>query len=123
MAETIILRRIRVLSLARILGLMYAAAGLLYSAMIFWSNVGRLGVSTFGPFSSGGPFGRASGALVMVVMPLYSGVIGAATGLVVAAGYNLLARLVGGVEIHLESKPPKPWRRTLADEPGPTGTV
>ena len=45
------------------------------------------------------------GAAAIVVLPIFYGVIGAIGGLVTAFLYNLVAGVVGGIEIDVESRP------------------
>lgn len=95
-----ILRRIGVLSLAKIWGAMYCALGLIFGAIIaIFAVMG----SAIAPASASTPrFVTALfGVGAVVFLPLLYGFFGFIIGLLGAAIYNGLAALIGGIELDL----------------------
>lgn len=91
-----ILRRIDPLSLAKILGLLYAILGFLFGAIISLAALaGSLGQG------DDGFLGVLMGLGAVLFIPLFYGAIGFVGGLVTAFLYNLLSRVVGGVKLDL----------------------
>lgn len=102
-----ILRRIRVGSAAKVIGTMYAVLGLLVGlclALISMVSSGFLA----GAESEGLPswFGAAFGVGAIVVLPILYGVIGLLLGAIGSAVYNLVAGMVGGLQLELQSAGP-----------------
>ncbi|HKI85842.1 MAG TPA: hypothetical protein VKA53_03765 [Thermoanaerobaculia bacterium] len=97
-----ILRRIGVLSMAKIWGAMYCALGLIFGAIIaIFAVMG----STFAQQAASGSTPKFVTALfgvgAVVFVPLLYGFFGFLMGLVGAAIYNGLAALIGGIELDL----------------------
>jgi len=89
-------KRIGVLSLAALSALVHAVLGLLIGLAV--------AVASFTPAGNAIPLlpGPLVGALAIVLVPLAYGAMGFVLGAVMAAVYNLAARLVGGVTLLLE---------------------
>ena len=99
MNTKIVVRRIGVISLAKIQGALYALLGLIIGAFV--SLFAALGAALM---SAGGQtpashFGMLFGAGSIIVFPILYGVIGFVAGLIIGGLYNLLAGLVGGIEL------------------------
>lgn len=96
------LKKIGVLSVAKISGVMYATMGLLFglvlSAVFSLIPMAAAGSDSNLPAWLGTMFGVGS----LVFMPIFYGVLGFVMGAIGAALYNLFAGLVGGIELHLE---------------------
>ncbi|HET8531653.1 MAG TPA: hypothetical protein VFO08_10925 [Methylomirabilota bacterium] len=91
-----VINRVGPLSSAKVVGLLYAILGLAMGAIVsFISAVGGFGHR--GP----GPVGALFGIAAVVFIPVVYGIMGFLMTLVIAALYNGLAKLVGGVEIDL----------------------
>jgi hypothetical protein len=94
-----IIKRIAPLSCAKITGTLYALLGLILGAVFSL-------ISLAGGFSSGLNAGMGIGALVgtaaIVVFPIFYGLIGFITTLIGAWLYNVLAGMVGGIQMDLE---------------------
>jgi hypothetical protein len=91
-----VINRIGPLSSAKVVGLLYVILGLAMGAIIsFISAVGGFGHR--GP----GPVGAFFGIAAVVFVPVVYGIAGFLTTLVTAGLYNVLAKLVGGVEVDL----------------------
>lgn len=98
--------RVAPLSLAKMLGIVYAGIGLLVGAIV--SVIAVLGFAAgFAQRGAGSPlFGLLFGAGAVVLLPLFYGLLGLLVGAVAGALYNLAARAVGGIEIDLEPSAP-----------------
>jgi len=89
-----VIRRVGVLSFAKVTGLLYALLGFVIGACIsLFSLVG----SSFGPRGSGA-MGALFGAAAIIALPIFYGLLGFISSLIGAALYNLVAGWVGGVE-------------------------
>jgi hypothetical protein len=85
------IRRIDVLSCAKILATILAGNGLIIGALASIGQAGRMGL-----------FGVAA----IVVLPIVYGLAGFLTGAVSAVLYNFAAGIVGGLEVEIDSQPP-----------------
>ena len=85
-------KKIGVMSLAKILGFLYALFGLIVGA--FFSIFSLLG---FGADETGLYFGLAS----IIIVPLLYAVFGFVGGALTAYFYNLIAGKIGGLEVEL----------------------
>jgi len=92
-----ILRRIGVLSAAKLCGVIYAVVGLITG--IFFSVM-----SVFSAVSSHSQFGTdvVFGVGAFIILPTLYGLLGFAGGLLGAALYNLVAGAIGGLELEFE---------------------
>src|SRR5687768_9133302 len=104
-----VIRRVGPLSCAKIGGVVNASMGLLIGALFtLFAFIGGFGA---GPAMAGGfpgdptmpgIFGLMMGVGAIIFAPLFYGVIGFVGTLIVAVLYNLLAAVVGGIEIQVE---------------------
>ena len=96
-----VLKRIGILSAGKIAGLIYACFGLLVGA--FFSLFALIGsVAGMSAGEEEAAFGLLFGVGAVIIMPLFYGFIGFVGGLISALIYNLLAKVVGGLELELE---------------------
>lgn len=102
--STVTVKRIRILSAARIAGAIGAASGLL--AGLFVALLSLAGFAL--PLAAEGGEGSekwvalALGTGSIVVLPLVYGAVGALAGVVQAFVYNVVAGLFGGLRLDLE---------------------
>lgn len=111
-----IVKSVGVLSVAKIMGLIYGCMGLIFAPFILL--MGLMG-SALGQHNS--PLAGIFGVGFAVLMPVFYGVIGFIAGLIGALLYNLLARWVGGFELELEQRPsftPAPYPLVPPVTPG-----
>ena len=94
-----ILRKIDYMSCARVVGGIYALVGLLCGA--FFSLVALAGLAVAVHNGSGIP-AVFLGAGAVIVLPVIYGLMGSLVGLVTAAVYNLVASVVGGIELDID---------------------
>jgi hypothetical protein len=99
-----IIKRIRVLSLAKVMGIIYAGMGLVFGLIFsFFALLGAAFGSAFQDAS--GPeaiFGALFGVGAVIILPILYGLMGFLGGLLMSALYNLAARAVGGLELEVE---------------------
>ena len=98
-----VVRRIKPMSLGKMLAVLYAVMGLIAGVLIaLVSAVGSSMASGASmPDSGPNPFAMMAGMGIaaIVVIPLMYGIFGFIGGLIMAGLYNLFAGMVGGVEI------------------------
>lgn len=94
-----IVKRLGVLSVAKVYGAMTAAMGLLIGLFVAAASALGVGMSegTEIPF-----LGAMVGIGALVILPLIYGLLGLVMGAISAALYNVFAGLVGGVRIDTE---------------------
>jgi hypothetical protein len=93
------IKSIHILSLAKVLGLLYALLGFIVGSLL--TCVSLLG-ATAALSESGaeaGPLGVLFGLGSIIILPIFYGVIGFIGGIITAFLYNLIAGWVGGIEI------------------------
>lgn len=115
----ITIKRFGVLSSAKIYGALMAIMGLIigviYGLFLMLFGAAMMSMSRGGSSALGAGASSIVAALAMMVMfPVFYGVIGLIAGALGSVIYNLLAKLIGGLEIEIESEnqmytpPPQP---------------
>ena len=95
-----VLKSIGVMSVAKIMGLLYGCMGLIFAPIFLL--VGVVG-SIAGEDKT--PFAGIVGIVLAVLMPVLYGVMGFVSGAIGALLYNLLSKWVGGFELQLDLQP------------------
>ena len=105
-----VIRRFGVWSVARLAAVLYAGLGLIFGALFAAISLVGAGIASairqgagdtqFG--SGGGAFTALFGVGAIIMFPILYGIIGLVFGALTAALYNLVAGVVGGVEVQLE---------------------
>ena len=95
-----VLRRIDPLSAGKFLGVLYALLGLLMGALFTLASL--LGAVAAAQRGGNGAAGMLLGVGAIVILPVLYGFAGFVGGLIGALLYNVVASLVGGIEIDLE---------------------
>ena len=96
-----VVKRVGPLSAAKLMGVLYALAGLLVGGLISLISIVGGALATAG---EGSPFASMLfGAGAIVVLPIFYGVLGFVTTLIGAALYNVVASMVGGVELEVQN--------------------
>lgn len=99
------IRRFGPLSMAKVFGLTYALLGLIFGAFFsLFSVLGAFVGSGMGEHGAEAFFGLLFGVGAVIVLPLFYGAMGFLSGLVGAFFYNLVAGMVGGIEMELEGR-------------------
>ncbi|HXW08114.1 MAG TPA: hypothetical protein VD833_22985 [Vicinamibacterales bacterium] len=98
-----IIRRVGVLSAAKLAGLTYAVIGLFIGACFaLFAVAGSAMQSAAAESDMPAIFGFLFGAGAIVILPIFYGVLGFAGFALFAALYNLLAGVIGGLEIEVQ---------------------
>jgi chromate transport protein ChrA len=92
-----IVKSVGVLSVAKILGMMYACMGLILAPFLL-----LIGVMASALGQQKNPLAGFFSVGIAVLMPIFYGLMGFIVGLLGALLYNLFARWVGGFELQLE---------------------
>lgn len=98
-----IVKSFGVMSVAKIMGVLYACMGLLFAP--FFLLFGLLG-SMAGQENA--PFAGIVGVVVAILLPFFYGALGFIGGAIGALLYNLLSKWVGGFEVEVELRPTTP---------------
>ena len=101
-----VIRRVNPMSCAKVMGVIYAALGLLVG--LGFSLLGFLIGSQAGSVGDEMPFGGAAlgamfGVGAIVVMPIMYGIMGVIGGALGALIYNVAAGAIGGIEIDVDN--------------------
>lgn len=96
-----VLRRIGVLSLAKVLAVIYAGIGLVVGGMLsMFAVLG--GIAGASRDAASGVVGLLIGVGAIFFAPIFYGVMGFLGGLLTAALYNGASSLMGGLELDLD---------------------
>jgi hypothetical protein len=114
MGSMMMIRRVGVLSMAKISGIAGAGLGLVIGVIygLIFMAIGATALA--GRNGPGVGFGIGFGVLMMIMVPVIYGVMGFVFGAIYAVIYNAAAGFVGGIEMELEpmntsySTPPPP---------------
>jgi len=96
------IKRIDVFSCARVAAILYALLGLIFGGLFSLFAVAGVALQT--GESEDAALGMLFGAGAIVIMPIMYGVLGGISVAIGAALYNLVAGMVGGIEVELTSK-------------------
>ena len=100
MARMVRITKIGVLSLGKIFGILYAFFGLIIGALITLVFV----VSGAMVGETEGVMAFLFGAAAVITLPLFYGIMGFISGILMAIPYNLIAAWIGGLEVEVETK-------------------
>ena len=108
------IKRINAVSCAKIMGLLYAIIGLLIGCIAaFAALIGRFAVDSLGINNT---FTTAFGISAIVFFPFIYGALGFVMTWIAASIYNMLAGVVGGVQVEVAPFPGSEWH-PLGDKP------
>ena len=93
--------RLGVLSVAKMLAVTYAFLGLFFGAVISLFALMGVAVGSAAGGDGGGVMAMLFGVGAVIVLPIVYGCIGFVGGLIMAPLYNLVAKVVGGIEVEL----------------------
>ena len=99
-----VIRRFGIWSVAKLYGALLAAMGLLFGAIIALASMIGGAAGAFGADSaaSAGPMAMIFGVGAVIFLPIFYGVLGVVMGALSAGLYNLVAGLLGGIEVETE---------------------
>lgn len=92
---------IGVLSLAKMLGVLYAFLGLFFGGILTLFSVMGAAFGSAAGRDSQGVAAMLFGVGAVIILPIIYGCIGFVGGLITAPLYNLVAKIMGGLEIEL----------------------
>lgn len=95
------IKRIGPLSLAKVLGVLYTFLGLIIGGIVAVVTLLGAGLGIADPEVQGSMLGVVFGVGAVVFLPLLYGTMGVIGGLIVGALYNLVAGIVGGIEVDI----------------------
>ena len=96
-----VVKSIGVLSVGKVLACLYALLGLLVGG--FFSLLAIAGAAAGA--ANGGPAALLFGVGAIIILPIFYGLIGFVGGIIMAALYNVVASIAGGIEVQLEGPP------------------
>jgi hypothetical protein len=91
------IKKIGVLSLGKVFGILYALMGLIMGAVI--TLVSLFTAVAFSKYTAAGLGGMFFGIGSVIILPIFYGIMGCIAGVITAFLYNLIASWVGGVEV------------------------
>ncbi len=97
-----VITKVGVLSLGKLLGVMYAAIGALFGLLYALFAVlggGALMALGGGDGAMGGGMMMGMGIAAVIILPIVYGILGFIAGLLTALFFNIAAKFVGGLEI------------------------
>ena len=102
-----IIKRVGVMSVAKIMGALYGLLGLIIGVpfgliMMLGMGAAMMGAGHSDSSAMGAGVGVGMGLVMMILFPIFYGVLGMIGGLIMGALYNLAAGYMGGVEIDIE---------------------
>lgn len=104
--DKMMIRKVGVLSVAKIQAIILFAVSLIFAVPLglFFIIFGLIGAGAGGDagFAMAGG-GIVMGLVYMIALPIMYAVIGFISGLIGALAYNLVAGMVGGIEIEVEN--------------------
>lgn len=98
-----VIRKVGVGSAGKIFGTLYFAIGLIIGAIFALFSL--LGAGMGAAFSEGGDAGMLGalfGVGAIIILPICYGVIGFIGGIIMALVYNIVAGMVGGLQIEVD---------------------
>jgi Transmembrane domain of unknown function (DUF3566) len=98
------IKRIAPLQAGKMLGVLYAALGLIVIPFFALGALAGLFAQHTQSGSAAGPAAIATGLMVMmaIFVPIIYGAMGFLLGVIGAAIYNLVAQWIGGIEVEVE---------------------
>ena len=97
------IKSVGVLSVAKMMGAIYAVIGLIFLPFALLMGL----VASMAPNQHAqNPFGAMFGVIFGIFAPIFYGVLGFIFGGLGAFLYNVMAKWIGGVEVHVESTGP-----------------
>lgn len=104
-----IIKSVRVLSLAKVMGCIYASIGLVFGLIFSLISIFGIALGSMFQHANGAPdaifgtvFGLLFGLGAAIVLPIFYGTIGFVGGLLISLVYNFVASTFGGLELEVE---------------------
>jgi len=101
-----VLKRIGVMSCGKLMGMTYAVMGLIFGGIL--ALVSLAGIALPQPPNAGAnPAPFFFGGAAVIIFPIMYGIGGFIGGIIMAAIYNVVASMVGGLELEFDSNAPQ----------------
>ena len=100
-----VIKSIGPLSLAKLMGLLYAGLGLIFGAMFALFSLvggGAMMAAANQDSATGAGMMAGFGLAAIILFPIFYGVLGFVVGLISAFLFNLSAKFAGGLEIEVQ---------------------
>jgi len=97
-----VITKVGVMSLGKLMGLLYAAIGIIFGLLYALFAVvggGAMMAMGGGDGAMGGGMMMGMGIAAVIILPIFYGVLGFIGGLITALLFNLAAKYTGGLEI------------------------
>jgi hypothetical protein len=94
-----VIKRVGVLSLAKVSGALYALMGLIFGGIFSLISIAG---SAFAGADKSGFGGMMFGAAAVIIFPICYGLLGFIGSLIAGALYNVIAGMVGGIELEMQ---------------------
>ena len=102
--RTVVIRRMGVFSIAKVFGLVYAGVGLLVGAIFSVFSVAGSLIGALALEDESALIGLLLGVGSIFFFPIFYGLLGFLGTALGAAVYNLVAGLIGGIEMDIEDR-------------------
>jgi hypothetical protein len=100
-----VIRKVGAISAGKVMGILNAVVGLLIG--VVFALIGMLGlIVQAGNGGDANPMGFLFGIGAIVMMPVFYGLMGFVTGAIGALIYNVVAAVVGGIELTVDTGEP-----------------
>src|SRR5262245_4716714 len=96
-----VVKRVGVFSVGKVVGVLYALVGLILG--VLFSMLSLAGIATSGLNTGISSEFVGVGVGVIVILPLLNGATGFIAGIILAAFYNMLESIIGGIEVEIVS--------------------
>ena len=93
------IKSVGVLSVAKIMGVLYFALGLIFVPIFLLAGAGMMAAGREATFSG------IMGLVLAIMMPVLYGGMGFVMGAIMAFLYNLVAKWLGGIEVQVQAPP------------------
>jgi hypothetical protein len=97
-----VLRRVGVLSCGKVMGILYAGMGLIFGAFFALISLAGVVIPQQGQGNNPMGFMLVGGAAALIIAPIIYGILGFIGGIIMAALYNVVASIVGGLELEFD---------------------
>jgi hypothetical protein len=101
-----VVKSVGVLSVGKMFACLYGLLGLIIGGL--FSVFAMAGAAVGG--RDAGPAALLFGVGAVIMVPIFYGAIGFIGGIIMAALYNIVAGIAGGIEIELQQTPDDRWR-------------
>jgi hypothetical protein len=104
-----ILKSVGVVSVGKVLGCLYALLGLIVGALFSLLALAGLAIGRQQQNQPQGLEAMVMGVGAIIILPIFYGLVGFIGGIISAALYNLVASVVGGIELDIRGDAHDDW--------------